>query len=307
MNPLLVMTVTKSPEIQQAYAKLLYQLFQENLVIADYYTGMEAIAASQQIKPDLVLCDFDLQDMTAPMFFNYFTQSNNTTDIPFIILIDEAQEGQILSAPTIKLFEYVSRNNLNAAKLNYAISSSIEKKTLNKKIQEQDQVLKSMKIKDFELDIPNRQFFDTALEKIVARCKRHDLCCAVVVTDVDGFGEVVKTIGRQQAVNILNEVAKRIQKQVRVNDVVASLGSDEFAIILDQINSKEDVKVVVDRLVTNLKKPYELNGRVLELFFSIGVAFFPTDAITFSELFRAANMELYLTKSRGGDGVMFYS
>jgi len=78
----------------------------------------------------------------------------------------------------------------------------------------------------------NRRAFDAAMSTELARAKRHDASLALVIFDFDGFKEINDRHGHAVGDDLLREVAHKLQGQLRVSDVLARVGGDEFALIL---------------------------------------------------------------------------
>ena len=151
--------------------------------------------------------------------------------------------------------------------------------------------------------LPNRSYFRTALESLLNTVATQESTLtsdsaypAVLLLDLDRFKEVNDTLGHQVGDDLLRLVAHRIVEHVVPGCVVARLGGDEFA-ILTPINpsgpSGVDIAAAIRRGLTG---PFEVQGTILEVGASIGVAVIPADGHDASTLLQHADVAMYAAK-----------
>jgi diguanylate cyclase (GGDEF)-like protein len=140
----------------------------------------------------------------------------------------------------------------------------------------------------------NRRAFDAALGLELARAKRHDTSLALVIFDFDGFKEINDRHGHAVGDDLLREVAAKLQGQMRVTDVLARVGGDEFALILPEMRP-ERAREVVER--AREAATVTLEGE--ELTWCAGVACYPAHAEDPKTLYESADGALYFAKSSG--------
>jgi diguanylate cyclase (GGDEF)-like protein len=123
---------------------------------------------------------------------------------------------------------------------------------------------------------------------------------AVLYVDVDDFKVVNDSYGHGTGDELLAAVAHRLASSVRPTDLVARIGGDEFAVLLEQIAAEEPAHVA-DRVVTAFQTPIAAGGRQLDIAVSVGVA---VDLVGGSpdELMRRADVAMYSAKRSGKDG-----
>ncbi len=100
---------------------------------------------------------------------------------------------------------------------------------------------------------------------------------------------------------------KRLNSCVRTDDVVSRWGGDEFTLLLPQINSTEDTINLSQRILNDLKQPFEIAGHQLYIKTSIGIAIYPQDGEDAETLLKNADAALYRAKERGRNHYRFYS
>ncbi len=143
------------------------------------------------------------------------------------------------------------------------------------------------------------------LENVVDTAIRvHPEPGALLLLDLDRFKQVNDTLGHQAGDELLVEVARRLQDEMREGDVVARLGGDEFSVWLTP-RGRENAFEVAQRLRDRIRAPVELSTMVVDLDASVGIARFPEDGDTLEELLRCADVAMYAAKDYAS-GVELY-
>ncbi|MDZ7801947.1 MAG: diguanylate cyclase [Trueperaceae bacterium] len=144
--------------------------------------------------------------------------------------------------------------------------------------------------------LPNRRLFQDRLDQATLRAQRRSLRVGLVYVDLNAFKSVNDSYGHGVGDDLLVEVARRLQTQVRAEDTVARLGGDEFAVVLSDLPSPDDAQRIIDAFAHELRVPYVLDGRGLRVDASLGVAFYPDDGTDREALMRAADDAMYAAK-----------
>ena len=122
--------------------------------------------------------------------------------------------------------------------------------------------------------LPNRSLFRDRLEHAVAvRPPNADVCLVMLFLDLDDFKAVNDSLGHEAGDQLLQVVAQRLREQIRTADTVARFGGDEFAILMEQVASPSEAIAIVDRIQLALRRPLLLQGRIMSMSASIGVAY----------------------------------
>ncbi|MDJ0600694.1 MAG: EAL domain-containing protein [Crocosphaera sp.] len=155
-------------------------------------------------------------------------------------------------------------------------------------------------------DLPNRNYFDEQLEIALLKAKNNDDSMALLFLDLDSFKNINDSLGHKIGDQLLTIFARRLSSCVRNNDVVARWGGDEFTLLLPQINSPEDTINLAQRILDDLKQPFEVSGHQLYIKTSIGIAIYPQDGEDAETLLKNADAALYRAKERGRNHYRFY-
>ncbi len=154
-------------------------------------------------------------------------------------------------------------------------------------------------------NLPNRNNFSKTLHEFVAQQKTNTLS-AVLIFDIDRFKKVNSNLGQEQGDLLLLSLAQRLNRITRENDFVARLGSDEFAILIRQLQDLNELTLLVNRISRDLNAPFMLNNGEQFISYSVGVSVFPDDANSAEALLTRANIARATAKSRGGNQFVFY-
>lgn len=152
--------------------------------------------------------------------------------------------------------------------------------------------------------LANRLLFHEVLRQHLERSPRGVPCGAVLFVDLDDFKNVNDTIGHGAGDAMLRAVAGRFQESLRSDDVSARLGGDEFAVLLCHA-SDEDAAAVARRILAALAHRIDLDGHMLSVAASIGIAM-AVGGDGAGELLRRADVAMYASKSSGKGLVAFY-
>lgn len=154
--------------------------------------------------------------------------------------------------------------------------------------------------------LPNRRLFHDRLEQEIRKDHRNHLGVALLIVDMDKFNEVNDTLGHAYGDKLLLEAATRIMSCVRLSDTVARTGGDEFSIILSDFPDAKHVERIAETLIQKMREPFKLEEEVTYVSFSIGIAYYPSDARDADELIKNTDRAMYSAKKAGGDRYAFF-
>src|SRR5260221_5659867 len=155
--------------------------------------------------------------------------------------------------------------------------------------------------------LPNRPLFVDRLIVALAQAGRADQKLAVFFLDLDRFKDINDSLGHSIGDSLLKAVAERIRRCVREGDTVASLGGDEFTLLIPRVEQVEDVAKIAQKVIETLKIPFVINEQELFLTTSIGISLFPNDGIDPETLVRNADSAMYRAKEQGRDNYQLYA
>ncbi|MDC7785418.1 EAL domain-containing protein [Rhodoplanes sp. TEM] len=149
-------------------------------------------------------------------------------------------------------------------------------------------------------DLPNRLLFRERMDEAIARLDHTGRGFAAFIFDIDLFKSVNDTLGHSGGDALLKAVAGRLRTCIGAADTVGRIGGDEFAVIqIADADPQEAATLLAQRLLEELRAPYEIQGKQIVIGISIGIAVAPRDGRELSRILRNADLALYRAK---GDG-----
>lgn len=147
-------------------------------------------------------------------------------------------------------------------------------------------------------NLPNRAFLLHTLELLVAKASRHERSLSILYLDLDGFKDVNDTLGHGAGDIVLKEFADRLRKIMRAGDMVARVGGDEFAVLVDDATSAADIEHIAAKAVCLCSEPFQLGEESRELSVSVGLVHFVKGKDA-ADLLAMADQAMYRAKSLG--------
>ena len=148
----------------------------------------------------------------------------------------------------------------------------------------------------------NRHSINLKLDQCVKDAAANQSSFAVLFIDLDHFKHFNDTLGHAVGDRILQIVAKRMQHQVRSEDIVGRLGGDEFIIILLGVRPENDLMQTVARILRSVEEPLGIEDEPhIQISASIGLSRYPIDGTTSEVLVSRSDMAMYRVKRGGGN------
>ncbi len=160
--------------------------------------------------------------------------------------------------------------------------------------------------------LANRALFEQRLLQEIFAAKRSGQFGAVIFLDLDDFKKINDCLGHRCGDLLLQEVAKRLQSNLRTEDTVARLGGDEFVILLSGLTHKLDdaqkmTGSVAKKILDALLQVYLIDSQELQISASLGITLFSTGLDESTEkLLRQADIAMYAAKTEGKSTYCFY-
>jgi diguanylate cyclase (GGDEF)-like protein/PAS domain S-box-containing protein len=147
--------------------------------------------------------------------------------------------------------------------------------------------------------LANRVLLRDHLERAIARQGRTPGTVALLFVDLDDFKRVNDSYGHVAGDQILVEVAERLTGSVRAEDVVGRQSGDEFAVLLGRVGDADEAITSAERLLRELRRPFQLGARSIVVGGSIGIAVASERDATAEELLTQADAAMYAAKADG--------
>lgn len=209
-----------------------------------------------------------------PTFVSEFRLETEASGDRVIAVHARAEDGQVEDRQTLKgTFQDVTERRLAEARLHYLAHH------------------------DSLTGLPNRSLFLDRLGQALERAKREGVDVAAFCIDIYRFKDINDTFGHEIGDRLLEQIAARLQNEIRGADTVARLSGDEFAIAQVGLIQPSGSERLSQRLFLALGRPFEIDGQEIFLDGRIGVAIGPYDASKPEQLLIKADMALHRAKA----------
>lgn len=150
---------------------------------------------------------------------------------------------------------------------------------------------------DLLTDIHNRFSLEKYLKEQIDQARHSAAVFGLVYIDLDDFKQVNDLYGHQVGDIYLQEVAARMNRELRADDMLGRLGGDEFAVLLPKVRNRAEVESIAHRLQHCLDEPFVVEGYAIRGSASAGVALYPEDGDTRDSLLSCADAAMYVNKN----------
>lgn len=167
---------------------------------------------------------------------------------------------------------------------------TIELRSLN-------QQLEKMAHSDALTGLHNRRQLINDFERELKRVIRFDRKMAIFYMDLNRFKAINDELGHEVGDTVLQHISQKVSSSLRENEVMYRLGGDEFCILVPEFNDKEQLIKLADRIIRDITSINHFGGSKIEIGCSLGIAIYPDDGETLSDLTSAADRAMYVIKA----------
>jgi diguanylate cyclase (GGDEF)-like protein len=252
--------------------------------------GQAGLDAAGREKPDLILLDLDMPDMSGFEVCRLLKSDADLCMIPVIFLSGSGGPEEKVNGLNLGAVDYVTKP-FDAFELRARVNAALRTKHL------QDLLIKHAAI-DPLTGLPNRRALDERLAQEWARLLRHGGRLSVIMADIDHFKSVNDRFGHPAGDEVLRQVARLLTDGCRGADMPSRYGGEEFVVVAPE-TSVHAAADFAERLRASIcARPLEVHGKTVTVTASFGVA--GHHGLTSpEELVKAADEALYLAKAAG--------
>jgi len=248
----------------------------------------DGIEISQSQRIDVILLDLGLSETTG--LETLVLLREHVSNVPIVVLTGMANDVA-LAAIELGAQDYIEKSDLNDRWISRCLRYAIQRHQLQLQLERQANI-------DGLTRLRNRQSFEQLLDERFARVKTDcDGCFAIGFIDLNEFKAVNDGFGHHVGDLVLCEFASRLRQIIRDNDVVARFGGDEFVVLLDGVQTDEQLQRFSRRLETILVDPIQLGEGDYVLDVSIGYAVCDRDCNDLRDVLRDADSAMYTAKN----------
>lgn len=155
--------------------------------------------------------------------------------------------------------------------------------------------------------LPNRILLEDRISQGIQQARQNGQQLAVIFIDLDRFKNINDSLGHAVGDELLVQAAQRALNVLRPTDTLSRQGGDEFVAVLPELDDAQEANHLCSKLLASLCQPYRLAGHELTVSGSAGIALFPEDGDSVSELLRKADAAMYRAKDEGRNTFRHFS
>lgn len=153
----------------------------------------------------------------------------------------------------------------------------------------------------------NRRKLEKVLQTELQRAQRNQAMLGLIYLDLDGFKLVNDTLGHHVGDLLLQQVANRVQSLTRAGDVAVRVGGDEFVLVTPDIKGPADCLSIADKLLSAIVADIQIGDNQVSISASIGIALYPGDAGSVTDLLKCADLAMFAAKDAGRNRYAFFN
>ncbi len=174
---------------------------------------------------------------------------------------------------------------------------------LRRQLKQKNHLIEITAERDSLTGLLNRHAFKNKAQTLLELSKQHNSLVAFCYIDLDNFKVINDSYGHDAGDALLIEVAQRLKEYSRTSDLKVRLGGDEFMIAFADLKTPDNAKLIAEKILTGISKPYYIKNLELIMKASIGISIFPENGSSLEDLVNAADLAMYQIKHHGKNGI----
>jgi diguanylate cyclase (GGDEF)-like protein len=225
-------------------------------------------------------------------------------DLPFIFVSGTIGEDAAVAAIKMGANDYIIKGNLK--RLITTVERELREAAGRRERKRAEETIQRMAYYDPLTDLPNRTLLYDRLHQALLAGKRNNHPVALLLMDLDRFKEINDTLEHRRGDLVLQQVGSRLRDAMWESDTVARMGGDEFAVLLSKMTATEHINVVIQKILKALEAPFAIEGLLISVEASIGVALYPDHGTNADVIIQRADVAMYAAKQTG-NGYAIYA
>jgi len=296
-----ILIADDSPVVNRMLSELLTK---EGYRVAEAHTGPAVLESIPAVRPDLILLDVELPLMNGYEVCRRLKQDPRTSDIPVLFVTSRDDKKDILAGFAAGGQDYLVKPSTRAELLARVRTHLALRKT-QQELKASEARYRELSLRDDLTGFYNTRYLYQTLQGQLDMHRSRPL--SVIFMDIDDFKKVVDTYGHLNGSRVIAELADVVRSVLPEGGYGVSYGGDEFVIVLAG-HDHEQALQVAEHIRNAIANASFLTSRDLSVRITVscGVATFPSDAQTLTELLACADHALFAVKEKGKNGVGAY-
>lgn len=280
--------------------------------VIDVGDGMAAIAAAEEVDPDLILLDVNMPELDGYSACERLRSSPTTAHTPIILVTGDDDTASINHAYQSGATDFIAKP-INWSLIGYRLRYVLRSARNIKALQTREQKIERLAYYDSLTELPNREYLRESSSKMFKLARQNSQQLVLLYLDLDGFKRVNDTLGHTVGDDLLAAVAERLQDSLQyaaemTSEIcLARIGGDEFVALARCEDGTEAGRVLAQAWVDGLTSPFRHGETDFHMTPSIGISVFPSHGNDFEDLLKSSDTAMYQAKSKGPGQFTFFS
>jgi diguanylate cyclase (GGDEF)-like protein len=294
---------------------LLVEIFREEYDCREVSSAEDALLVLAQETFDLVISDINMGGISGLEMVPRVLQ--HAPDTVVVMISGQQTIDSAVEAMRVGAFDYMTKplevRHVQAAVRralshhNLLIGKRQYETQLEELVKERTAEVQHLAYYDQLTDLPNRTLFADRCTQALTTAQREQQPVGVLLVSLDRFKTITDTLGHAAGDVVLAESASRLQSCVRQGDTVSRFEGEEFALLLTQLDTIDELAEISQSIRDALKPSFRLGGQEVYVTASIGVGVFPSNGADTAMILRNAGAALFRARKIGGDNYQFYA
>jgi diguanylate cyclase len=275
--------------------------------------GLIGLELAANLQPDLIICDIAMPNLNGYEVLRALRLDSRFAKTPFVFMTAKADRASQRLGMNLGADDYITKP-VGQADLLEAIATRLDRnpdqslylrtnQDLIISLQNAEENLKYLSQNDSVTGLLNRHGFKDRFTEAIARQD----ALAVLIVDLDRFNRINKTKGYAFADALLRLVAERLSQLVGIDQSLARINADEFALILKDHHLKSQSKTLAQSILSSLSQSFAIDNQEVRINASIGIAFYPEHGSSLDTLMQSVNTAIQRAKIGGGNSYCLYT
>jgi len=262
-------------------------------------TGQEALASIPAFRPQIIITDWMLPDLSGPELCRKIRSESNAGYTYVILLTSNVEKESIVEGLAAGADDYLTKP-FHEKELVARVGTGRRIMEMHREIQEKNELLEAAARTDFLTGLPNRRAVEEYAVKQLGGAIRHGYPLWVILADLNKFKAVNDRYGHPAGDEVLKRFAAILKKNTRTSDICGRLGGDEFVLVVTHVPVGH-ITSLAERLgCTFTIEEFTFEGQNVQMTASFGVGGFEApDHPEFRHLLARADSGLYEAKADG--------
>ncbi|MBB3167337.1 two-component system response regulator [Simiduia aestuariiviva] len=276
----------------------------------NYYIDAAESASSAREKIsaqdyDVILLDYLLPGINGVEFILEIKQLIENKNTAIVMISNMDDENLAIECLRAGAQDFILKSGINPIMLKMAIAKSVMRNELESALKTSFNQVKELAERDNLTGLANRFIFE---ESVALALKQRKRPCPITLffIDVDNFKKINDTWGHTYGDQLLQRIATRIASCLRGGELLARIGGDEFAVLIDNVKSPAEANQAALRILQVMQSPFSFDGFNFYASLSIGITIQSRDSVDQDQLMSQADIAMHKAKGLGKAQICYF-